>query len=134
MCPAGYRLSLRRLLHQRHLILPQRSGSCRTHTYDSQGYRVPALSGQLENRKKIKIRKPHNTSQQTSDIHPMLDQCWASVVDGGPPLVQHWFKCSYVWLCENTLKTAPESSLGNALFSLKSKMAAIKYVICVHFY
>ena len=27
---------------------------------------------------------------RTRDIYPMLDQCWASVVDGGPTLVQHW--------------------------------------------
>ena len=27
---------------------------------------------------------------RTRDIDPMLDQCWASVVDGGPTLVQHW--------------------------------------------
>ena len=24
----------------------------------------------------------------------MLDQCWASVVDGGPTLVQHWVDVS----------------------------------------
>ena len=29
-------------------------------------------------------------SQQTRDIDPMLCQCWASVVDGGPTLAQHW--------------------------------------------
>ena len=27
-------------------------------------------------------------SQQTRDIEPLLDQCWASVVDGGPTLNQ----------------------------------------------
>ena len=28
-------------------------------------------------------------------IHdPMLDQCWANVVDGGPTLVQHWIHVS----------------------------------------
>ena len=30
-------------------------------------------------------------SQQTRDNEPMLGQCWADVVDGGPTLTQHWF-------------------------------------------
>ena len=30
------------------------------------------------------------TSQQTRDIRPLLLQCWANVVDGGPTLNQHW--------------------------------------------
>ena len=30
---------------------------------------------------------PH---QQTWGIHPLLDQCWASVVDTGPALIQQW--------------------------------------------
>ena len=33
---------------------------------------------------------PHLPTQQTQDIDPMLVQCWASVVDGGPTLDQHW--------------------------------------------
>ena len=28
--------------------------------------------------------------QQTRYIDPVLDQCWASVVDGGPTLIQTW--------------------------------------------
>ena len=28
-------------------------------------------------------------SHQTRDIDPMLYKCWASVVDGGPTLIQH---------------------------------------------
>ena len=41
------------------------------------------------------------TSQQTRDIHPMLHQCWASVVDGEPTLVQHWVRvsCLLLWNC-----------------------------------
>ena len=31
-----------------------------------------------------------NLSQKTRDIDPMLDQCWATVYDAGPILVQHW--------------------------------------------
>ena len=31
-----------------------------------------------------------NLSQQTRDIDPKLDQCWATVYDAGPTLVQHW--------------------------------------------
>ena len=30
-------------------------------------------------------------TQQTRDSEPMLVQCWADVVDGGPTLSQHWF-------------------------------------------
>ena len=30
-----------------------------------------------------------NPSQQEQYFGPMLSQCWASVVDGGPTLVQH---------------------------------------------
>ena len=29
-------------------------------------------------------------SRRKGHIDPMLDQCWANVVDGGPTLVQHW--------------------------------------------
>ena len=32
--------------------------------------------------------------QQTRHIHPMLDQCWVDVVDGGPALVKHWVDVS----------------------------------------
>ena len=35
--------------------------------------------------------------QQTRNIHPMLDQCWASVVNGGQTLVQHWIDVSCLW-------------------------------------
>ena len=33
-------------------------------------------------------------TQQTRDIDPMLVQCWASVVDDGPTLNQHWVNVS----------------------------------------
>ena len=33
-------------------------------------------------------------TQQTRDIEPMLVQCWASVVDDGPALNQHWVNVS----------------------------------------
>ena len=32
--------------------------------------------------------------QQTRKVHPMLVQCWASVVDGGPTLNRHWVNVS----------------------------------------
>ena len=35
--------------------------------------------------------------QPTRDIEPMLAQCWASDVDGGPTLNQHWLNIS-CWL------------------------------------
>ena len=33
-------------------------------------------------------------TQQTRDIEPLLVQCWASVVDGGPALNQQWLNVS----------------------------------------
>ena len=30
------------------------------------------------------------STQQTPDTDPLLDQCWPSVVDGGPTLIQQW--------------------------------------------
>ena len=36
-----------------------------------------------------------NGSQQTRDIDPMLEQCWASVVDGSPTFKQHWVDVSF---------------------------------------
>ena len=38
-------------------------------------------------------------SQQTWHIHPLFDQCWASVVDGGPPLIQQWVIDSCLRVC-----------------------------------
>ena len=34
------------------------------------------------------------STQRTRDIDPMLDRCWASVLDGGTTLVQHWVDVS----------------------------------------
>ena len=44
----------------------------------------------------LKVDQRLDLSQQTPDIDPMFDfdQCWASVVDGGPKLVQHWVDVS----------------------------------------
>ena len=38
-------------------------------------------------------------SRQTRDIEPLLDQCWASVVDGGPTLNQQWLNVSCLVGC-----------------------------------
>ena len=38
-------------------------------------------------------------SQKKRRIEPMLDQCWAGVVDGGPALVQHWVGVSRLLGC-----------------------------------
>ena len=40
------------------------------------------------------LRKPDKTTQPTRDIYPLLDQCWATVNDAGPTLVQHWVDVS----------------------------------------
>ena len=45
-------------------------------------------------------------SQQTQDIHPMLVRCWASVVDGGPALNQHWVNVS-CFLCYHPRASVP---------------------------
>ena len=38
-------------------------------------------------------------SRQTRDIEPLLDQYWASVVDGGPTLNQQWLNVSCLVGC-----------------------------------
>ena len=40
---------------------------------------------------------PQNTRHQTLDIDLLLDQCWASVVDDGPTLIQHWVDVLCLW-------------------------------------
>ena len=42
-------------------------------------------------------------SQQTWGIHPLLDQCWATVVDGGPTLSQQWVSDSCLFMIEMQL-------------------------------
>ena len=41
-----------------------------------------------------RVSKCGQLSQQTRRLDPMLFQCWASAVGGGPILKQHWVKCS----------------------------------------
>ena len=36
------------------------------------------------------------TPKQTGDIDPMLNQCWSTVHDAGPTLVQHCVDVSYL--------------------------------------
>ena len=50
----------------------------------------------------------HYCSQQTHRIDPMLVQCWASVVDGGPTLKQHWVN----FLCLLGCPVKPLHALG----------------------
>ena len=44
---------------------------------------------------------PHSKlqSQQTRDNHPMLYQCWTSVEDVGPTLIQHWVNATCLLGC-----------------------------------
>ena len=53
-------------------------------------------------------------SQQTRYVDPMLDQCWASVYDGGPALVQHWVDVS----CLRVRTAAVALRLGNITIRL----------------
>ena len=43
------------------------------------------------------------TSQQTRDIEPLLDQCWSTVYDAGPTLIQQWLNvsCLLTWHSRN---------------------------------
>ena len=43
------------------------------------------------------ISRPEMVTQQTRYINPILIQCWASVVNGGPALDQHWIDVSFYW-------------------------------------
>ena len=54
------------------------------------------FSHPLEPRQDIQSIVPFTYSQQTRHIDPLLDQCWANVVDGGPTLIQHWIGVSYL--------------------------------------
>ena len=36
------------------------------------------------------VAREQRNPEQARDIEPMLDQCWASVVDGGQTLIQYW--------------------------------------------
>ena len=40
---------------------------------------------------KFSPRNAVSTQQKIRDFDMMLAQCWASVVDGGPTLSQHWY-------------------------------------------
>ena len=42
---------------------------------------------------------PRMCSQQTRDIDPMLDQCWATVSDAGPTLGRYSVCWAVCWLC-----------------------------------
>ena len=33
--------------------------------------------------------------EATSDVYPMLFECWASVADAGPTFKQHWLNASF---------------------------------------
>ena len=54
------------------------------------------FSHPLEPRQDIQSIVPFTYFQQTRHIDPLLDQCWANVVDGGPTLIQHWIGVSYL--------------------------------------
>ena len=45
-------------------------------------------------------------SQQTRDVQPMLFECWANVVDGGPTFKQHWLNVSCLLRYNYTVYTA----------------------------
>ena len=38
----------------------------------------------------------HHHSQRARDVDPMLVYCWATVVDGGPTISQHWVNVSHL--------------------------------------
>ena len=62
------------------------------HPLSSKGPRCD-LGGDINSSQGASFRKKWHVlcvdPQQTRDIHPMLDQCWATVYDAGPALIQH---------------------------------------------
>ena len=62
------------------------------HPSSSKGPRCD-LGGDINSSQGASFRKKWHVlcvdPQQTRDIHPMLDQCWATVYDAGPALIQH---------------------------------------------
>ena len=51
---------------------------------------------------RIPVSTPYNSrnqpclSQKTRNVDPISDQCWASVADAGPTLIQYWVSVSYL--------------------------------------
>ena len=50
---------------------------------------------------KTSVKIPSHILPNKHGIHPILFQCWASVEDGGPTLIQHWVNasCLLVSMC-----------------------------------
>ena len=63
------------------------------------GFRAGMAAGREEG-KGIYGKPRKDLSQQTRDVGPVLDWCWATVCDGGPTSNQHWFNvsCLLGWL------------------------------------
>ena len=57
------------------------------------------LDGGVECHAPQRCDKKSYKTQQTRHTHPLLDQCWASVVDAGPALTQQWMNG---WLVNTT--------------------------------
>ena len=60
-------------------------------------------------------------SQLARDIEPVLDKCWASVVDSGPELHQHWLNvsCLLGWMSVGNDLTVQNSLLNHAHIFMK---------------
>ena len=43
----------------------------------------------------------HRAPHQNGYIQPLLAQCWASVADGGPTSIQHWFNLLFLLNLDN---------------------------------
>ena len=75
--------------------LPQR-GRTHKHRHDRHSAKPPHYPAKTRRSSNVSTmlgqrrRRWANFMQQTWDIHPMLVQCWASVVYAGPALCQHW--------------------------------------------
>ena len=78
-------------------------------------------------------------SPQTRDIHPMLFQCWPTVLDAGPTLKQHWVNvpCSGIRISSRSgdcpasvlyvTTLANSASLLYAILMASSPLMAAKY-------
>ena len=84
------------------------------------------------------IRKP--AAQQTRHIHPMFEQCWPTVYDGGPLLVKHWVDVSCCWVYVHVnniwfllLCVAPLFIMtGIFVWVVKLLMSSVRINTCLH--
>ena len=71
-------------------------------------------------------------SQQTRGIYPMVEQCWANVVDGGPTLLKHWVDVSCLLGWTNTRQAGIIIFLNLKVYFI-SPIYWTSYLLCDYF-